>query len=75
MAVDREFEYLFRVVAKNCDQEFERWTAKRKAALVTKIIKGKTSVAEASRDVRLAGIGERRMGGKRSQRTGARFAS
>ncbi|VEP14978.1 conserved hypothetical protein [Hyella patelloides LEGE 07179] len=21
-----EFEYLFRVVAKNCDREFERWT-------------------------------------------------
>ncbi len=24
--MDREFEYLFRVVAKNCDREFERWT-------------------------------------------------
>lgn len=22
----KEFEYLFRVVAKNCDREFERWT-------------------------------------------------
>jgi len=31
------------------DEEFKRWTAKRKAALVTEIIQGKTSVAEASR--------------------------
>lgn len=31
------------------DEEFKRWTAKRKAALVTDIIQGKTTVAEASR--------------------------
>lgn len=30
-------------------EEFKRWTAKRKAALVTEIIQGKTSVGEASR--------------------------
>jgi transposase-like protein len=31
------------------DEECKRWTAKRKAALVTEIIQGKTTVAEASR--------------------------
>lgn len=31
------------------EEEFKRWTAKRKAALVTDIIQGKTTVAEASR--------------------------
>lgn len=31
------------------DEDFKRWTAKRKAALVTEIIQGKTAVAEASR--------------------------
>ena len=31
------------------EEEFKQWTAKRKAALVTEIIQGKTSVAEASR--------------------------
>lgn len=31
------------------EEEFKRWTGKRKAALVTEIIQGKTSVAEASR--------------------------
>ena len=31
------------------DEEFKRWTAKRKAALVTEIIQGKTSIGEASR--------------------------
>jgi transposase-like protein len=31
------------------EEEFKRWTAKRKAALVTEIIQGKTSVTEASR--------------------------
>jgi transposase-like protein len=31
------------------EEEFKRWTAKRKGALVTEIIQGKTSVAEASR--------------------------
>src|SRR3712207_3632560 len=31
------------------EEEFKRWTAKRKAALVTEIIQGKTSVAKASR--------------------------
>lgn len=30
-------------------EEFKRWTGKRKTALVTEIIQGKTSVAEASR--------------------------
>ncbi|EJN03596.1 hypothetical protein PMI40_02658 [Herbaspirillum sp. YR522] len=28
------------------EEEFKRWTAKRKAALVTEIIQGKTTVAE-----------------------------
>lgn len=32
------------------EDEFKRWTAKRKAALVTEIIQGKTTVAEASRN-------------------------
>lgn len=36
-------------MSKVMDEEFKRWTAKRKAALVTEIIQGKTSVAEASR--------------------------
>ena len=31
------------------EEEFKRWTAERKAALVTEIIQGKTSAAEASR--------------------------
>ena len=31
------------------EEEFKRWTAKRKAALVVDIIQGKTAVAEASR--------------------------
>jgi transposase-like protein len=31
------------------EDEFKRWTAKRRAALVTEIIKGKTTVSEASR--------------------------
>lgn len=31
------------------EDEFKRWTAKRKAALVTEIIQGKTTVSEASR--------------------------
>ena len=31
------------------DEEFKRWTAKRKCALVPEIIQGKTTVAEASR--------------------------
>jgi transposase-like protein len=31
------------------DEDFKRWTAKRKAALVTEIIQGKTTTAEASR--------------------------
>ena len=31
------------------EEDFKRWTAKRKAALVMDIIQGKTSVAEASR--------------------------
>lgn len=32
------------------EEEFKRWTAKRKAALVVDIIQGKTTVAEASRN-------------------------
>ncbi|MCE3262833.1 MAG: hypothetical protein K0R43_1912 [Pseudoduganella sp.] len=31
------------------EEEVKRWTAKREAALVTEIIQGKTTVAEASR--------------------------
>ena len=31
------------------EEEFKRWTAKRKAALVVDVIQGKTTVAEASR--------------------------
>lgn len=31
------------------EEEFKRWTVKRKAALVMDIIQGKTTVAEASR--------------------------
>ena len=31
------------------EEEFKRWTAKRKAALVMDIVQGKTTVAEASR--------------------------
>ncbi len=31
------------------EDEFKRWTAKRKAALVTEIIQGKTTISEASR--------------------------
>ncbi|WP_075257938.1 transposase [Herbaspirillum camelliae] len=31
------------------EEEFKRWTAKRKAALVMEIVQGKTTVAEASR--------------------------
>ena len=31
------------------DEEIKRWTAKRKAVLVTEILQGKTTVSEASR--------------------------
>ncbi len=31
------------------EADFKRWTAKRKAALATKIVQGKTSVSEAFR--------------------------
>ncbi len=31
------------------EEEFKRWTARRKSALVLEIIQGKTTVAEASR--------------------------
>ena len=31
------------------EEDFKRWTAKRKAALVTEILQGKTSASEASR--------------------------
>ncbi|ONN64966.1 transposase [Herbaspirillum sp. VT-16-41] len=36
-------------MGKVMEEEFKRWTAKRKAALVMEIIQGKTTVAEASR--------------------------
>ena len=36
-------------MSKVMEEEFKRWTAKRKAALVMEIIQGKTTVAEASR--------------------------
>jgi transposase-like protein len=36
------------------EDEFKRWTAKRKSALVLEIIQGKTTVAEASRAYDLA---------------------
>lgn len=32
------------------DEEIKRWTAKRKAVLVTEILQGKTTVSEASRN-------------------------
>lgn len=31
------------------EEELKHWTAKRKAALITEIIQGKTSIAKASR--------------------------
>lgn len=31
------------------EEDFKRWTAKRKAALVTEILQGKTTVSEAAR--------------------------
>ena len=31
------------------EEDIKRWTAKRKAALVTEIIQGKTTISEASR--------------------------
>ncbi len=36
-------------MSREMEEEFKRWTAKRKAALVMEIIQGKTSVSEASR--------------------------
>lgn len=36
-------------MSKSMDETVERWTAKRKTALVIEIIQGKTTVAEASR--------------------------
>jgi len=36
------------------EEDFKRWTAKRKAALVMDIIQGKTSIAEASRSYDLS---------------------
>ena len=36
------------------EEDFKRWTAKRKAALVMDIIQGKTSIAEASRSFDLS---------------------
>ena len=35
------------------EEEFKRWTAKRKAALVVDVIQGKTTVAEASRSLHI----------------------
>jgi len=34
------------------EEDIKRWTAKRKSAMVLDIIEGKTTVAEASRDLR-----------------------
>ncbi|CAM8645441.1 Transposase IS3/IS911family [Burkholderiales bacterium] len=36
------------------EEDFKRWTAKRKAALVTEILQGKTSVSEAARSFDLS---------------------
>ncbi len=36
------------------EEDFKRWTAKRKAALVTEILQGKTSVSEAVRSFDLS---------------------
>ncbi len=36
------------------EEDFKRWTAKRKAALVTEIMQGKTSVSEATRSFDLS---------------------
>jgi len=49
------------------DEEIERWTARRKSALVLEIIPGKTTVAEASRafDLTPAEIESRVEDGKR----------
>ena len=38
---------------ENAADPIERWTAKRPAALVLRVLKGKTSVAEAARPHRL----------------------
>lgn len=35
-------------------EEIKRWTVKRKSALVTEILRGKTTVAEASRQYELS---------------------
>ena len=36
------------------EEDFKRWTAKRKAALVTEILQGKTSVSEVARSFDLS---------------------
>ena len=33
------------------DEPIERWTAKRRAALVLRVLKGETSIAEAARNM------------------------
>ncbi len=38
-----------KAVAENNDDDVQRWTTKRKAALVISIIKGETSIQEAAR--------------------------
>jgi len=40
-------------MGQHADETIERWTAKRRAALVLKVLKGETSVAEAARQHRL----------------------
>jgi hypothetical protein len=49
------------------EEDFKRWTAKRKAALLMNIIKGRTSIVEASRSFNLppSEIKEWVEGGKR----------
>ena len=37
------------MMGQNEEDTFERWTAKRRAALVLRVLKGETSVAEAAR--------------------------
>ena len=44
-------------MGKEANEPFERWTAKRRATLVLRILKGETSIAEAAREHGLT-IGE-----------------
>jgi transposase-like protein len=56
------------------DEDFKRWTVKRKAALVMDIIQGKTSISEASRtfDLPPSEVEERVEEGKRGLETALR---